>query len=111
VRHEAWVGPLPPPQFLQQFDDVVDNGAERIMRQWEKESDHRREMERQEMRVFTRADLLGRLFSFAFVLAALAVTIVAILFDQPWVAAILGGTTIASIVWAFMKTHRDPSRD
>lgn len=103
----AWAGPLPPPQLLRQFDDVVADGAERIMRQWEGESGHRRAMERREAEIFARADLLGRLFAFAFVLLALAVTAVAITHAQPFVAAILGGTTIASIVWAFLRTHRD----
>lgn len=103
----AWAGPLPPPQLLRQFDDVVADGAERIMQQWEGESGHRRMMERREAEIFARADLLGRLFAFAFVLLALAVTAVAITHAQPFVAAILGGTTIASIVWAFLRTHRD----
>nr|WP_281378595.1 DUF2335 domain-containing protein [Kaistia hirudinis] len=93
--------------MLRQFDDVVADGAERIMRQWEGESGHRRMMERREAEIFARADLLGRLFAFAFVLLALAVTAVAITHAQPFVAAILGGTTIASIVWAFLRTHRD----
>lgn len=81
------------------------------MRQWESESDHRRAMEREEMRIFARADLLGRVLSFAFVLVSLAVTVFAIVYRQPWVAAILGGTTIGSIVWAFMRTHRDAGKD
>jgi len=45
----VWSGPLPPPQTLAEFDEIVRDGAERIMTAWEKETEHRQKLERQEM--------------------------------------------------------------
>ncbi|WP_390888754.1 DUF2335 domain-containing protein [Devosia neptuniae] len=43
-----WAGPLPPPAILDGFNHVAENGAERIFKQWETESEHRRMMERRD---------------------------------------------------------------
>lgn len=42
----AFSGPIPPPGILHAYDDVVQNGAERIMSMAEDEQDHRHEIER-----------------------------------------------------------------
>lgn len=36
-RQAAWQGPLPPPEAVKQFDEIVTNGAERIFRMAELE--------------------------------------------------------------------------
>src|ERR1700677_3358725 len=38
-------GPLPPPNLLAQYNDVVPNGAERIVTMAEKQQEHRQEIE------------------------------------------------------------------
>lgn len=105
VEGIAWSGPLPPPAVLKEFDQIVENGAERIFRQWETETQHRRELERKDLDDLIRDNVRSRWFAFSFVMAALAVCVVAIVFGAPWVAAVLGGGTIASVVWAFIKTR------
>ena len=42
----AFSGPLPPPGILHAYDEVVQEGAERIMSMAEDEQDHRHEIER-----------------------------------------------------------------
>lgn len=37
----AWQGPLPPPESVKRFDEIVTNGAERIFRMAEMEQQHR----------------------------------------------------------------------
>jgi uncharacterized membrane protein len=41
-----WQGPLPPPDALEKFNHIVDNGAERVFRMAEIEQQHRLESER-----------------------------------------------------------------
>ncbi|MGD7036319.1 DUF2335 domain-containing protein [Methylotuvimicrobium buryatense] len=41
-----WQGPLPPPSTLREFDDIIQNGAERIMRMAEIEQQHRHDSEK-----------------------------------------------------------------
>ena len=42
----SFEGPIPPPQILQQYNNIVPNAAERILRMAEKQSDHRMDLER-----------------------------------------------------------------
>jgi Predicted membrane protein len=41
VSHEQWSGPLPPPEALARFNDIVPNGAERVFKMAEDEQAHR----------------------------------------------------------------------
>jgi uncharacterized membrane protein len=102
-----WSGPLPPPAALERFDQIIENGAERVMRQWESESQHRRELEKRELEIYGESELKGKSYALAFLVLAMAVCVIALYLNQPWVAAILGAGTIASVVWAFVSTNRD----
>lgn len=42
-------GPVPDPDTLRAYSEIVPNGAERIFKNWEDQSEHRRSMERKEM--------------------------------------------------------------
>jgi uncharacterized membrane protein len=44
---EYFSGPIPPPNFLARYNEVVPNGAERIMAMAERQSAHREELEKQ----------------------------------------------------------------
>lgn len=46
IQSASWQGPLPPPESLERFNTIVDNGAERIFRMAEIEQQHRIESER-----------------------------------------------------------------
>ena len=43
---ESYSGPLPPPVLLRGYDEIVENGAERIFRMAEQQAAHRQELER-----------------------------------------------------------------
>lgn len=102
----AWAGPLPPPSALAQFNDIVENGAERIIAQWETESRHRRDIEKRELALYGWSEILGKAFAFVFLLIAMAVTAYAIYLGQQWAAVVLGGGTIGAVVWAFVMTNK-----
>lgn len=104
VQSHKWEAPLPPPAVLDEFNAVVPNGAERIVRAWEEESEHRRGIEKKEQRLYYRDAFVGKLFALIFVLAALAVSGFAAYIGAEWLGAVLGAGTIGSVVWAFL--HR-----
>lgn len=41
AQSQHWAGPLPPPAALAHFNEIIDNGAERIMKMVEQEQAHR----------------------------------------------------------------------
>ncbi len=88
-----WTGPVPPPAILQQFNDVVENGAERIFQQFELENAHRRKQENRNVRLQIWGNHIGQ--ALAALYAGGAFGVYAIAYNAPWVAAVLGGGTIA----------------
>lgn len=101
-----WQGPLPPPAALQGFDDVVPGLAERIARAWEVESAHRREIEKSDQRGFYRDLTHSKIQALVFVLSALGLAGFCAWLDQPWLGGILGGGTLAGVVWAFVRSQQ-----
>lgn len=99
---QSWTGPLPPPAALEAFRELLPDAPERIFRQWEMESDHRRQYESRALRGTIANDRISRLAAAVFALSALGVAAYAISVNQPWVAGVIGGTTIASVVGAFL---------
>jgi uncharacterized membrane protein len=57
-------GPLPDPETLSDYNNLIENGAERIMRMAEKQQDHTNSMEKLGIRRFSFQYLLGQLFAF-----------------------------------------------
>lgn len=106
---QQWAGPLPPPSILDGFNQVAENGAERIFQQWERESDHRREMERRDFKWSVAEGFFGKALAFIFVLTALGLAAYAISEGATWLAALLAGGTIVSVVLAFIATNRPRS--
>ena len=94
----GFYGPIPPPSILGDYNDVVENGAERIMRAWESETAHRRTIESRDLWLAGANEIGGKVAALIFVLAALAVSAYAARIEAEWFATILGSGTIASVV-------------
>lgn len=105
-RHHLWEGPLPPPQTLEHFRELVPDAPERIFAQWELEATHRRDYEKTALRAAISRERLGQLGAIAFAMAALGVTAYCAYLDRPWVAGVLGGGTITAVVTAFLYARR-----
>ena len=71
---QQWQGPLPPPGALAQFNQIIPNGAERIMAMVEQEQQHRIAHENTELKAtvsdFRRGHWLGGVLSLAAIAAA-----------------------------------------
>ena len=101
-REGYWQGPLPPPSVLDGFQKLVPDAPERIFRQWERESEHRRSYEQAALQATIRREARGQISATVFALSALAVSAFALWMHEPWVAGTIGGGTIVSVVGAFL---------
>lgn len=99
-----WAGPLPPPNVLSGFNDVVENGAERVFRMAEKEQEHRISYERAELeatrRDFRRGQVIGSLLA----LGCVAASVYSIyLGAHPAVSIALVGIPITALISKILK--------
>ena len=98
---QRWSAPLPPPDELKKYDIIIPGMAERLLIQFEKQSNHRIEMEK-EVIISRSANMKrGQVFAFIIALAFLCGSLYCGIIGQPKLGGILGGTTIVGLVSAF----------
>jgi uncharacterized membrane protein len=101
-KSEVYVGPLPKPETLKQFDDIVPGAAERILTQFEEQSRHRRDLEQ---KVISNDIVLSqRGLTFALVIGVIAIVggIVTALVGKELAGAFIGGGGVIGLVSAFI---------
>ena len=90
----SWSAPLPPPAALEAYEKTLPGAADRIFRNAEAESEHRRRLER-EASIRQR---LGMFMGYAVALAIVLVAAIAILYGHAWTGGlILAGGLIAAV--------------
>jgi uncharacterized membrane protein len=95
-------GPLPPPEVLERYNNVIPNGADRIMSMAEEQSKHRRSLEAKAMSTDSRNSLLGVIFAFVLGLSTIISGTYVILKGQVWPGTLLGSLGLVGLVSAFI---------
>lgn len=104
-------GPLPPPEILKGYNQVVENGAERIVARAEKQSEHRMQLENHAIKEELKQSGRGQIFGFILgVLGLLLATLLAIL-GHELIAGIFGTTTIVGLVTVFVVGKKTQSKE
>ena len=84
--HYRYVGPLPEPGHLQQYDDILPGAAERIFASWEAQSHHRQ-----------RLEIRSQWCALTTVLAAIGAGVLCAAFGQPWVGGAIAVTAVLGV--------------
>lgn len=103
IRHE---GPIPPPEYIEQYNRHIPNGADRIMTMAEKQADHRREMERIIVTGQQKQSSRGQIFGLLIGIFGLGVGAVVTLKGHDYVGGGIAGATVVSLVYAFFTGQR-----
>lgn len=95
-------GPLPDPETLDSYNEIIPNGAERIMAMAEKQSDHRIAMESKV--IYSQQNQSGRGQNYAFIIAitVLLAAFVCIFTGHDIAGTILGTVDLVSLVTVFI---------
>jgi uncharacterized membrane protein len=103
-------GPIPSPEVLMGYKKIDPVIVKKIIQRAEEEAHHRHEIEKQAIAAdiknnnsLVKSNIRGQWFALTTVSIFMAATIVAIVYNQPWVASVIGGTTIVSVVGAFLS--------
>lgn len=106
----SFSGPIPPPEIIRGYDEVVPGAAERIISMAERQSEHRQKMEEIMIRAESRDGLLGICFAFALGLGCIIVAAIVVILVPKSAGAIFGSllgiTGIGTIIATFITgTH------
>lgn len=110
VKRESWHGPLPAPENLAAFDQVLPGLAERIVRMAEEEGEHSRYVQRTAVNATVRLQYIGQAMAFALSSGALFVAYLLAMAGHDWVAGGLVATGFAGIASVFMNVARSRSK-
>ena len=96
-------GPIPDPETLAHYNDIIPNGAERIMTMAEKQSDHRIEIEKKVLSGQLNQSNIGQFLAFIIGIFALTVSGYCISNGHEWGGSIIGAGGLTGLVTAFIK--------
>ena len=118
VQHTSFQGPIPHPEILAEYEEILPGAADRILQMAEKESAHRHNLEKHDaegaLELNRRNESLsfysgicGQVVAGAITISAIAGGVICILNGQIWSGGFLGGFPIAAIVYIFIA-YRGP---
>jgi uncharacterized membrane protein len=98
----AFSGPLPPPTLLKGYNDLIPNGAERIMKMTENQSAHRIELEKHAIKEELKQSGRGQIFGFILAIFGMGIAFFLAYLGHDTIAGIFGTTTILGLVTVFV---------
>lgn len=108
---EEFSGPIPHPDTIQKYEEILPGAADRIISMAERQASHRQAMERKMIEAESRDGLLGVVFAFLLGMGCIvAAVLMVFLVPQNGGAiagALLGVTGIGSITSNFIRSTRN----
>lgn len=111
IQSKSHSGPLPAPETLEEYNRLIPNGAERIMKMAESQLQHRHDLEKSVIPSQVKQSQLGQWFGFILGLVGIGCGTFLAYNGQPYVGAIVAGTTVVSLVSVFVIGKRNQKRD
>ena len=109
---EHWQGPLPPPATMEVYERLHPGTLERLLSNFEKESEERRAIDRAEIKEraedrmeFDRRAVRGQWMAFALTLVAFTVAGISAWMHEPAIGVAAIGVTILGIVKALLGSR------
>ncbi len=99
---EHFSGPIPRPDILRHYNEIVPGAAERILKMAEEDARHQRDIEMAALDAAKTESARGQHYGFLIGLSALITTGIALYLGYDKVAMVLGGTTVVGLVTVFV---------
>lgn len=109
---EEFSGPLPPPQHLEQYNQILPGSAERILSMAEKQQEHRMAVENSVLLTVNKAHLSGLRFAFIIFMTCLLLSGYALYLDKMTfaVGTLLVGIAGATVSFITGKPKQEPTQ-
>lgn len=108
---QTFSGPLPHPDILKRFDEVVPGAAQRILAMAEEQSAHRRNLEKKVIDSDIARSKWGQILGFCIAIAGLVVSGLIAIYGSALAGGIIGIGTLASLVGVFMYGAQTRSKE
>lgn len=99
---QQFSGPIPPPQILERYEDIVPGSAERILKMAENQADHRQAIEKRIVNSSVVNERLGLFFGFTIGLVAIGAGVFCIFNGYSLPGSFIGTGGIIGLVTVFI---------
>ena len=106
IAAASFSGPIPPPQILADYNQIVPGSANRIIAMAEKQADHRRRLETQVISSDITNSRVGLFCGLAIGVGGLVAATVIAIYGNPQAGVGMGLVTLASLVSVFVYGSR-----
>ena len=96
-------GPIPPPEIMRQYNQIIPGSAERILKMAEKEQDHRHEIEDRLIKSEILNTRLGLIFGFIIGITGIICGSIVIMHGNNVGGSVISATGISILVGLFIK--------
>lgn len=103
VSRSQFSGPIPPPNIMKGYEDILPGSADRILKMAENQSEHRRTIESKCVNTEARDSLLGVVFAFLLSLIVVITGLLMVLLSDNNIPQISGSLISASGVAVIVK--------
>ncbi|MFA7448737.1 MAG: DUF2335 domain-containing protein [Weeksellaceae bacterium] len=111
IQEKSHSGPLPDAESLIQYNSVIPDGADRIMKMAEKQQDHRIRIETKLVSSQSKQSFLGQLFGLIIGLFGIGCGTFLAYSGETTVGGIIAGGTVVSLVSVFVIGKRRQSKE
>lgn len=111
VSLEQFQGPLPHPDILQRYDEIVPGAAQMILQEFQSQSEHRRALEDMAVSSSCKREARGQWFALIIALAVIACSGLAFWKGYSAEAASSTVLTVLSLVYAFLYGVRSQRQE
>lgn len=111
IQEKSHSGPLPAPETLDYYNQIIPNGAERIMQMAENQQKHRHQLEAKVIPSQITQSKLGQIFGFILGLVGLGCGTFLAYVGQTYVGGIIAGATVVSLVSVFVIGKKIQKKD
>ena len=109
IEASAWAGPLPKPDILRRYDEILPGAAERILKMAEDQQKHHHDQERRQLEMYLMAvqsdskrSNRGLWAGFAITLVGLGGGIILVYAGHDWAGGVIAGLNLASVAGVFV---------
>jgi uncharacterized membrane protein len=106
----AWEGPLPPPEIIRQYNEIIPNGADRIMKMAEAEQSHRHTVDQKVVNSLSDENTRGQWFAFLLAISVLGIAAYLFSIDKDGAAVALVTADFLVIAGSFIGVRFWKSR-
>ena len=99
---QSFSGPLPHPDVLRKFNEIVPGAAERIIKMAEDQSTHRKELEKKVIDSDIARSKWGQILGFIIAITGLGISTIIAIYGSAIAGGVIGVGTLASLVGVFM---------